>query len=171
MKKAVCVLTNNKPGISGNIEFNELDGGSVEVILDIKGLSPGLHGFHIHTTGDLRKGCNSLCSHFNPYNTLHGDISDNVNNRHVGDLGNILVDTNGNAKYSFNDKIIRLRGKRNIVGRSVVIHADEDDLGRGGIDLDSNNEYIIIDPDVYKESIKTGNAGKRIACGVIGWVE
>ena len=68
------------------------------------------------------------CAHFNPYNTLHGDISDNVNNRHVGDLGNILVDSHGNAKYSFNDKIIRLRGKRNIVGRSVVIHADEDDL-------------------------------------------
>lgn len=171
MKKAVCVLTNNQPGISGYVEFEEVVGGSVEVRLNIKGLSPGLHGFHIHQTGDLRKGCSSLCSHFNPYNTLHGDISDDINNRHVGDLGNILVDSDGTANYSFTDKIIKLRGKRNIIGRSVVIHEDEDDLGMGGIDINSNDEYIIVDPDVYKESIKTGNAGKRIACGVIGWVE
>ena len=47
MKKAVCVLTNNQPGISGYVEFEEVVGGSVEVRLNIKGLSPGL-GFHIH---------------------------------------------------------------------------------------------------------------------------
>ena len=171
MKKAVCVLTNNKPGISGHVEFTELKGGSVEITVNVKGLSPGLHGFHIHQTGDLRKGCSSLCSHFNPYNALHGDLSDNINERHVGDLGNILVDSDGTANYTFTDKIIRLRGKRNIVGRSVVIHEGEDDLGLGGIDVNSHNEYIIVDPVVYEESSKTGNAGKRIACGVIGWVE
>ena len=63
------------------------------------------------------------------------------------------------------DKMIKLRGKHSIIGRAVVIHEDEDDLGKGGID----NNDIIIDPKVYEESLKTGNAGKRIACGVIGY--
>ena len=67
MKKAVCVLTNNAPGISGHIEFYENSGGTIDVHINVKGLEPGLHGFHIHQTGDLRKGCSSLCSHFNPF--------------------------------------------------------------------------------------------------------
>ena len=170
MKKAVCVLTNNKSGISGHIEFHEYKH-YMKIFIDIKGLSPGLHGFHIHQTGDLRKGCDSLCSHFNPYNTLHGDIKDNKQNRHIGDLGNINVDSNGNAKYNMNDKLIRLSCKCNIIGRSVVIHEKEDDLGLGGIEKDENGEYIIIDKKIHSESIKTGNAGKRIACGVIGWIK
>ena len=171
MKKAVCVLTNNTPGISGHIEFYENSGGTIDVHINVKGLEPGLHGFHIHQTGDLRKGCSSLCSHFNPFGVNHGDISDNRNHRHIGDLGNILVDSDGIANYSFTDKLIKLRGKCNIVGRSVVIHELEDDLGLGGLDFDSNDNYIIVDPDEYEESKKTGNAGKRIACGVIGWIE
>ena len=155
MKKAVCVLTNNQKGISGYIEFIENERGNIDINLDIHGLSPGLHGFHIHRTGDLRKGCKSLCSHFNPYNTTHGDITDTKNNRHVGDLGNILADKEGNATYSFSDKLIKLKGKCNIIGRSVVIHDKEDDLGRGD----------------NMESLITGNAGKRIGCGVIGFSE
>tara|TARA_B110000977_G_C11005333_1_gene465514 strand:- start:21 stop:533 length:513 start_codon:yes stop_codon:yes gene_type:complete len=170
MKKAVCVLTNNHPSISGYVEFNETKSGNIDITLNIKGLSPGLHGFHIHKTGDLRKGCNSLCSHFNPYNTLHGDISSNKNNRHIGDLGNILVQTSGVANYTFTDKLIKLNGKRNIIGRSVVIHDLEDDLGVGGLDV-QHNDYIIVNEKVYNESVKTGNAGERIACGVIGWAE
>ena len=89
--KAVCVLTNNNPGISGHIFFKELNNGKLSVSVDIKGLKPGLHGIHIHNKGNLLEGCESLCSHFNPYNTLHGDISSNKNNIHIGDLGNILV--------------------------------------------------------------------------------
>ena len=53
------------------------------------------------------------------------------------------------------DKLIKLRGKYSVIGRSVVIHADEDDLGKGG----------------DKESLITGNAGARIACGVIGYAK
>ena len=148
MKKAVCVLTNNKSGISGHIEFHEYKH-YMKIFIDIKGLSPGLHGFHIHQTGDLRKGCDSLCSHFNPYNTLHGDIKDNKQNRHIGDLGNINVDSNGNAKYNMNDKLIRLSGKCNIIGRSVVIHEKEDDLG-----LEAINQELL---DLAEEEEDDGN--------------
>ena len=165
MKKAVCVLTNNEPGIQGFIEFNELNNNLLEIKVNISGLQEGFHGFHIHQTGDLRKGCSSLCSHFNPYHTTHGDILDNKMNRHIGDLGNIYADEQGIVNMKFYDKLIKLKGICNIVGRSVVVHDLEDDLGRGGKD----NKGNILDKKVHKESLKTGNAGKRIACGVIGW--
>jgi Cu-Zn family superoxide dismutase len=71
----------------------------------------------------------------------------------VGDLGNIQTDSEGNAKYVFYDNIISLRGKTNIIGRGLIIHADTDDCGKG-----SNPDSLI-----------TGNAGKRIACSVIGY--
>ena len=74
--------------------------------------------------------------------------------RHVGDLGNIITNNKGEAKYTFYDKIIKLRGKKaNIIGRGLIIHEDKDDCGQGG----------------NPESLKTGNAGKRIACAVIGY--
>ena len=72
-------------------------------------------------------------------------------------------------RFSDNDFIrkdrIKLKGINNIIGRSVVIHEDEDDLGIGGLDNNGN----VIDKKIHIESKKTGNAGKRIACGVIGW--
>jgi Cu-Zn family superoxide dismutase len=74
--------------------------------------------------------------------------------RHVGDLGNIKTNSKGEAKYHFFDDVIKLRGiKSNIIGRGLIIHADQDDCGKGG----------------NTESLKTGNAGKRIACAVIGY--
>tara|TARA_E500000178_G_C16965583_1_gene728231 strand:+ start:133 stop:582 length:450 start_codon:yes stop_codon:yes gene_type:complete len=110
-----------------------------------------LHGIHIHEHGDLRNGCESACAHFNPFNKDHGGREDVE--RHVGDLGNIETDNQGIAHFKFKDKIISLKNnKRNIIGRSVVIHKDRDDLGKGG----------------DKESLKTGNAGKRLDCAVIG---
>ena len=93
-----------------------------------------------------------MCSHFNPYNKTHG--APGTKERHVGDLGNIQTNNKGEAKYIFYDDVIKLRGTNaNIIGRGLIIHTDEDDCGRG------NNT----------ESLKTGNAGKRIACAVIGY--
>ena len=101
--------------------------------------------------GDLSDGCTSSCSHFNPFNTNHGGR--HSKERHVGDLGNV-ISKNKLAKGSFHDKMISLdlKSKCCIVGRCIVVHADRDDLGKGG----------------DEESLKTGNAGKRLACGVIG---
>ena len=66
------------------------------------------------------------------------------------------------------DKLIRLRGKYSILGRMVVIHEDKDDLGRGGL---SHDKTMILNRKKHKESIKTGNAGARIACGLIGYAK
>jgi len=168
--KAICVLTNvNNTNINGYIEFEEITllkqrTKSLKITLNVSGLTPGYHGFHVHKSGDLRKGCGSLCGHFNPDNTSHGDRNDNYKHRHAGDLGNIKANKNGIVKKTIYDKVLKLSGKYNIIGRSVVIHANPDDLGRGGLD-DSGN---VIDEHKHKESIHTGNAGARIACGVIG---
>lgn len=148
--RGICVLTNtaNKK-IKGFILF-EREKKRMKMTIKIKGLKEGKHGFHIHEYGDLREGCSSLCLHFNPNNVVHGGIDSKV--RHAGDLGNIEVSKNGTCDCIIYDKVIKLNGKYNIIGRSVVIHEKEDDLGLGG----------------DKESLITGNAGKRIACGVIG---
>uniref|UniRef100_A0A077K883 Superoxide dismutase [Cu-Zn] n=1 Tax=Penaeus japonicus TaxID=27405 RepID=A0A077K883_PENJP len=116
----------------------------------ITNLSPGLHGFHIHQLGDLTGGCKSAGGHYNPYMRPHGSPLDRE--RHVGDLGNILADATGRVVVNISDPLVSLVGPRTVLGRAVVVHAGEDDLGDGG------NE----------DSLKTGNAGGRVACGVIG---
>ena len=78
--KAICVLTNNSnKKIKGHIEFEEIKQNNRYMLIIrvfIQGIKPGRHGFHIHQTGNLLEGCSSLCSHFNPDNTKHGDIHD-----------------------------------------------------------------------------------------------
>ena len=151
--EAVAVITNTSvKNLSGFVLFNEdLINKCTLIQVKIKGLPKGLHGFHIHQSGDLRNSCSSLCAHYNPKNKSHGDITDKE--RHVGDLGNIKPNKKGICSVKLNDKLIKLRGKFSVIGRSIVIHENPDDLGRG------NN----------KDSLTTGNSGKRIACGIIGY--
>lgn len=140
--------------VNGNVRFTEdLDNKRVKIELHLSGLiSNSLHGFHVHEAGDLTDKCTSMCAHFNPYGNTHG--CPGMRERHVGDLGNIKTNSNGEAKYTFYDNVIKLRGSKcNIIGRGLIIHEGKDDCGQG--------ENI--------ESIKTGNAGKRIACAVIGY--
>lgn len=142
--------------IKGSIYFSEHSSSDeVSININLSGLPPSSQlGFHIHEAGDLSDGCTSACAHFNPFKTVHGGKDSSV--RHVGDLGNIITDSTGNCKMKFRDSMIKLRGyTQNIIGRSIVIHEKKDDLGKGG----------------DTESLKTGNAGKRIACAVIGYAK
>jgi Cu-Zn family superoxide dismutase len=148
--EAVCVFQESK--IKGYILFNEDKvRKQTKITLNLKNIPHGKHGFHIHTSGDLREGCKSLCDHFNPYNKTHGGPNDII--RHIGDLGNIEPNSKGIVKKVIYDNKIKLSGKNSIIGRSVIIHSGEDDLGRGG----------------NPASLITGNAGTRIACGIIGY--
>jgi Cu-Zn family superoxide dismutase len=79
-------------------------------------------------------------------------ITISLEDRHVGDLGNVTADENGVAKFTIQDSVISLHGQTSIIGRTMVIHADTDDLGKGGFD----------------DSKTTGHAGARLACGVVG---
>jgi Cu-Zn family superoxide dismutase len=149
----IAIAVFNDTDIKGSVLFSENNHDeNIKIDIKIRGLKPdSLHGFHVHEAGDLSEGCTSACKHFNPFNKLHG--CPGAVERHVGDLGNIKSDSNGEADYTITDDVIQLRGMRNIIGRCLIIHADPDDCGKG------QNE----------ESKKTGNAGKRIACTVIGY--
>lgn len=92
----------------------------------------------------------TLGPHFNPLKKDHGAPSDGE--RHAGDLGNIIAGSDGVAEVSIKDWQIPLSGQHSILGRAVVVHADPDDLGKGGHEL----------------SKTTGNAGARVGCGIIG---
>jgi Cu-Zn family superoxide dismutase len=149
---AIAVFTDS--AIKGTVKFSEdSKENRIKIELNITGLKPkSKHGFHIHEAGDLTDKCTSMCAHFNPFDKNHG--CPGLKERHVGDLGNIVTNGKGEAKYVFYDNVIKLRGtKCNIIGRGLIIHEDEDDCGAG----------------TNAESLKTGNAGKRIACAVIGY--
>ncbi|TMW96684.1 hypothetical protein EJD97_006996 [Solanum chilense] len=147
--KAVAVISGND-SVKGSLQFIQQSNGVTHVRGRIIGLAPGLHAFHIHALGDTTNGCNSTGPHFNPLKKDHGAPMDEV--RHAGDLGNIVAGPNGVAEISISDMQIPLSGVHSILGRAVVVHADPDDLGRGGHEL----------------SKTTGNAGARVGCGVIG---
>lgn len=148
--KAICVLHYNENNINGIIKFTQ-NNNRLKIEYEINNLKDGYHGFHIHNYGDLTDGCKSACSHFNPFYSNHG--SNNSRERHLGDLGNIKS-LNKKAKGVIHNNSLSLDPRKinSIIGRAVIVHEDKDDLGRGKND----------------ESLKTGNAGKRLACGVIG---
>ena len=143
---AQCELQHSD-SVKGSILLIQAPGTPTLIKGTITGLQPGEHGFHIHEFGDMSDGCKSMGAHYNPDGVDHGHLGDG----HVGDLGNITADENGQAKFTIRADRVDLIGDRSVVGRGIVVHADEDDLGKGGDD----------------ESLKTGNAGDRLACGVI----
>jgi len=146
----------NGSKIKGYITFKELENGYIRIRANLEGL-PTNHSklaWHIHESGDLRgQGCKAACSHFNPYGVTHGGPTSFV--KHIGDLGNLNVTSKGTSKTVRDYDFIDLRGPNSIIGRSLVIHEKPDDMGLGG---DS-------------ESLKTGNAGSRIGCAVIGYAK
>lgn len=148
ISKAIAVVTPTEGhNVKGTVTFTQTDNG-VRIVADIEGLTPGKHGFHIHQWGDISKSDGTAAGgHFNPEGQDHAGPHDAV--RHAGDMGNITADENGNAHYDEVDDLITFSGKNNIIGRSIIIHVDEDDL----------------------VSQPTGDAGGRVAQGVIGVAE
>ncbi|XVE62569.1 hypothetical protein DITRI_Ditri06bG0128600 [Diplodiscus trichospermus] len=106
--RAVALITGDN-NVRGSLQFTQFPNGITHVKGRITGLSPGLHGFHIHALGDTTNGCNSTGPHFNLLKKDHGAPSDR------------------------SDMLIPLSGQHSILGRAVVVHADPDDLGKGEI--------------------------------------
>jgi len=151
MNKAYSVVTSceHKEYMHGLIYIDEYQNGCHFRIF-VQGLQPySAHGFHIHTGNDLSKGCDALGGHFNPTHKKHGDLN---SGGHAGDLGNLYANQYGIVDTSLFARNLTLKpGRFNIMNRSLIIHADKDDLGLG------NN----------RESHETGNSGKRILAGII----
>ena len=127
----------------GEVTFEQI-GDKVRVTVQVINLKPnGEHGFHIHEVGDCSSGDGmSAKGHFNPYGKPHGQGAE----RHAGDLPALKADKQGRARLTVDVDIITVTpGPASVVGRSVIVHAD---------------------PDDYKTQ-PTGNAGARLACGVI----
>ncbi|HMX16437.1 MAG TPA: superoxide dismutase family protein [Rhodocyclaceae bacterium] len=131
--------------VAGTVSFRQ-EGQLVRVEAQVRGLTPGEHGFHIHEAGDCSApDASSAKGHFNPGNKPHGRHGEM--SHHAGDMPNLVADAYGNAAFAGTlTQVSVSSGPDGIVGRSVVIHAD---------------------PDDYK-SQPAGNSGKRVACGVIG---
>jgi Cu/Zn superoxide dismutase len=129
------VVNNYRDGIQLNATFTKLPSGK--------------HGFHIHKAGDLRgEGCKGLCEHYDIGNNSHGGEPNSTKERHTGDLGNIELK---NGKFT---KTYYIKGTsvKDLWGRSIIVHQDEDDLGKGG----------------HEDSKVTGHSGARIGCAIFG---
>jgi Cu-Zn family superoxide dismutase len=127
VKKAVCVIRGlGSNRVSGMVTFTQ-KGTKVEVTGTVSGLSPGKHGFHVHEFGDISSSDGmSAGTHFNPDMMPHG--GPHSKKRHVGDLGNITANRSGKATIKITDSDIQLNGPHSIIGRSIIVHAKEDDL-------------------------------------------
>ena len=143
--KAIAVLSSASGSkVTGTVTFTKA-GDDLNVVADVTGLTPGKHGFHVHEFGDCSApDASSAGGHFNPAKHQHGDRA--VTDRHIGDLGNLEADASGKAHLEWSDKMMKLSGEGSILGRAVIVHEKEDDL----------------------KSQPVGNAGGRLACGVIG---
>jgi len=129
---------------SGTVTFAQMKNGMVEVTINLTGVPPGVHGFHIHDKGDCGDNGNAAGGHFNPNSSPHGAPTDA--SHHAGDFGNIEADANGNVNESkMLHGITVTPGSTSVVGHAVILHASPDDL----------------------KTQPTGNAGARIACGVV----
>ena len=142
--KAVGILTPTKGSkVQGRVTFTE-DGGTVHVHADITGLTPGEHGFHIHEFGVWSEDGMASGGHYNPTMAKHAGTD--TPKRHIGDLGNITANDNGHATLDLDDASLKFHGPTSIIGRGLVVHEKADDF----------------------KTQPTGNAGGRVAVGVIG---
>lgn len=132
--------------VEGVVRFEQMDGGT-EVYVSLRGLDPGAHGVHIHENGDCSAPDGSSAGgHWDPMNTNeHGGPFSEMENRHMGDLGNFTAGDNGVASESITIPGMMVEGEYPLAGQAIIVHSGRDDL----------------------ETDPAGDAGNRMACGVI----
>ncbi len=129
----------------GTVHFQDAGENGVEVVVDLTGVPPGVHGFHVHEKGDCGNNAQNAGGHFNPNGMVHG--APDAVSHHAGDFGNVTADDKGEVHTRFTTHSISINtGTNAVVGHAVVLHGNPDDL----------------------VSQPAGNAGPRIGCGVVG---
>ena len=129
----------------GMVHFQDAGDQGVEVKVDLAGVPAGVHGFHVHEKGDCGNNGQNAGGHFNPTGMIHG--APDAASHHAGDFGNVTADDKGEVHTTFMTHSISLKEgqSNNVLGHAIVLHANPDDL----------------------TSQPAGNAGARIACGVV----
>lgn len=135
------------PKVTGTAKFTQNADSSVTMVVDLKGLPPNsTHGIHIHEKGDLTApDLTSAGPHYDPAMTKQHGGPASSDKHHAGDAGNLKADDKGDAHLEVTLKGVSISGENSLIGRSVIVHAGEDDL----------------------HSNPAGNSGARIAGGVI----
>jgi superoxide dismutase, Cu-Zn family len=144
VERARAVMSSVDKKVSGEITFEQTRQG-VKVLAHFEGLKPkSVHGMHVHEFGkcDPPK-FESAGGHFNPHDTAHGGPASPEH--HPGDFGNVVADSQGRARVEILMRKNKPRGIRPLLDKAVILHVDPDDL----------------------HSQPTGNAGDRLACGLI----
>jgi len=140
---ATAALQSADPKVSGTVVFTQ-EGSGVHVVADVAGAKPGLHGFHLHENGVCTApDYKSAGGHWNPGHAPHACMP--VDPRHAGDLGNITVGSEGTGHLDVVLTGVSVAGANSVIGKAVVLHGGEDDC----------------------KSQPSGNAGDRVACGVV----
>ena len=147
---AICQINSaNESSVYGEAKFVQMNS-KVTINVEVKGLSYGLHAIHIHEFGDCSSfDAKSAGGHWNPNNKKHGEWGSE--SHHKGDIANLIADSSGNSSLKFETDLWCLGCKdesNNILGKSIIIHQGLDDF----------------------HSQPSGNAGKRIGCGIINLV-
>jgi Cu-Zn family superoxide dismutase len=128
----------------GTVHFQNLGDDGIEVVADLTGVPPGVHGFHVHEKGDCGNNAVNAGPHFDPTSMVHG--APDAVSHHAGDFGNVTADEKGEVHARFTTHSITINSGANaVVGHAVVLHGNPDDL----------------------VSQPAGNAGPRIGCGVV----
>lgn len=143
--QATITGTSVNPTISGEISLVETAAG-LQMQGTLENVPAGMHGFHIHEGNSCADEGKAAGGHFNPKDVPHGHLpSTGFDEAHAGDLGNLLATENAPAEWSLDVPGLTLTpGEFSVSDRTFILHADPDDLSQ-----------------------PTGNAGARIACGMI----
>ncbi len=129
---------------TGTVRFQDLGENGTEVTVDLTSVPPGVHGFHIHEGNSCADDAKAAGGHFNPTSMPHA--APDAVSHHSGDFGNVTADDKGEVHTTFVTHSITVApGTTSVVGHTVVLHASPDDL----------------------TTQPSGNAGARIACGVV----
>ncbi|WP_420454598.1 superoxide dismutase family protein [Rubrivirga sp.] len=137
----------------GTVRFHEMDGGLM-VMVSLSGLAPGRHGIHIHENAACGRGDadgdgtmepgGAAGGHWDPLGTMdHGAATEDLDDKHLGDLGNVTARADGTAEASFT--IATFPMDQSVAGHALIVHSGADD----------------------RESDPGGMSGTRVGCGVI----
>jgi Cu-Zn family superoxide dismutase len=129
--------------ISGTAKFEDVKGG-LKVTVSLTGVTGEKHALHIHEFGDCSDAGKAAGSHYNPDNKPHGDALKDAKHAHPGDFGNVEVKNGSVVLEAVLPKASLNSGKHPVAGRAIVLHEKADDFSQ-----------------------PVGNAGARVACGVI----